>query len=224
MHCLAQNHGVWVAVVAITHQLTRARGKKLKKEFERSFEPFFNSEASTADVICVSSRSFRVEKGLKAMGPFYLRPLPRRHRTASSFCSVEDEGLLHDVEELTGLRGRNSDLASRALRPRGLDGLEGVSLLREAFEIWRPKPKGFLQMLQDSGSGPVIGCATASQWATPDLISSRSQWAMPDLNRKSQIPVTTAGPQPRAPDPSGHCRTSTASSRSQWALPDLNAR
>ena len=32
----------------------------------------------------------------------------------------------------------------------------------------------------------------------------------------------TAGPQPRAPDFSGHCRTSTATSRSQWALPDLN--
>ena len=37
-----------------------------------------------------------------------------------------------------------------------------------------------------------------------------------------QIPVGTAGPPPRAPDPSGHCRTSTASSRSQWALLDLN--
>jgi len=31
--------------------------------------------------------------------------------------------------------------------------------------------------------------------------------------------VVTAGPQPRLPDRSGHCRTSTAS---QWALPDLN--
>ena len=37
-----------------------------------------------------------------------------------------------------------------------------------------------------------------------------------------QIPVGAAGPPPRAPDPSGHCRTSTASCRSQWALPDLN--
>ena len=37
-----------------------------------------------------------------------------------------------------------------------------------------------------------------------------------------QIPVGTAGPPPRAPDPSGHCRTSTASCRSQWALADLN--
>ena len=37
-----------------------------------------------------------------------------------------------------------------------------------------------------------------------------------------QIPVGTAGPPPRAPDCSGHCRTSTASCRSQWALPDLN--
>ena len=31
-----------------------------------------------------------------------------------------------------------------------------------------------------------------------------------------------AGPQQRAPDPSGQRRTSTASSRSQWATPDLN--
>ena len=37
-----------------------------------------------------------------------------------------------------------------------------------------------------------------------------------------QIPVGTAGPPPRAQDPSGHCRTSTATSRLQWALPDLN--
>ena len=29
-------------------------------------------------------------------------------------------------------------------------------------------------------------------------------------------------PPPRSPDPSGHCRTSTATSRSQWALPDFN--
>ena len=38
-----------------------------------------------------------------------------------------------------------------------------------------------------------------------------------------QILVGRAGPPPRAPDPSGYCRTSTASSRSQWALPDLNS-
>ena len=46
--------------------------------------------------------------------------------------------------------------------------------------------------------------------------------ALPDLHRELQIPVGTAGPPPRAPDPSGHCRTSTATSRLQWALPDLN--
>ena len=34
--------------------------------------------------------------------------------------------------------------------------------------------------------------------------SSRSQWALPDLNRELQISVGTAGPQPRAPDLSGH--------------------
>ena len=43
-----------------------------------------------------------------------------------------------------------------------------------------------------------------------------------DLSCGLQIPVGTAGLQPRAPDLSGHYRTSTASSRSQWALPDLN--
>ena len=32
----------------------------------------------------------------------------------------------------------------------------------------------------------------------------------------------TARPQPRAPDLSGHCRTSTVSSRSQWTLPGLS--
>ena len=37
-----------------------------------------------------------------------------------------------------------------------------------------------------------------------------------------QIPVGTAGPPPRAPDPSGQSWTSTASSRSQWAQPDLH--
>ena len=52
--------------------------------------------------------------------------------------------------------------------------------------------------------------------------SSRSQWALPDLHRELQIPVGTAGPQPRLPGRSGHCRTSTATSRSHWPLPDLN--
>ena len=37
-----------------------------------------------------------------------------------------------------------------------------------------------------------------------------------------QISVATAGPQLRAPEISGHCRTPTASSRSQWPLPDFN--
>ena len=34
--------------------------------------------------------------------------------------------------------------------------------------------------------------------------------------------VGTAGPQPRVPDLSGHCWTSTTSASSQWALPGLN--
>ena len=52
--------------------------------------------------------------------------------------------------------------------------------------------------------------------------NSRSQWALLDLICELQMSVGTAGPQLRAPDLSGHCRTSTVSSRAQWALPDLN--
>eukprot|EP00435_Cladocopium_sp_Y103_P057959 s2413_g20.t1 len=42
------------------------------------------------------------------------------------------------------------------------------------------------------------------------------------MTHPSLFGVRTAGPQPRAADRSGHCRTSSASSRSQWPLPDLN--
>eukprot|EP00435_Cladocopium_sp_Y103_P048020 s494_g14.t1 len=48
-----------------------------------------------------------------------------------------------------------------------------------------------------------------------------SQWALPGFIWQLQIAVGTAGPHPPAPDPSGHCRTSSASSRTQWAVPDL---
>ena len=46
--------------------------------------------------------------------------------------------------------------------------------------------------------------------------------ALRDFNGKRQSSVGTAGPQRRAPELSGHCRTSTARARSQWALRDLN--
>ena len=42
-----------------------------------------------------------------------------------------------------------------------------------------------------------------------------------DLNCGLQISVGSAGPQPRAPKPSGHCRTPTVSTRAQWALQDV---
>ena len=71
-----------------------------------------------------------------------------------------------------------------------------------------------LTELFSSSSSASSPAASSSQ--------SRSQWAQPDLHRELQIPVGTAGPQPRVADRSGHCRTSTATSRSQWALPDLN--
>eukprot|EP00435_Cladocopium_sp_Y103_P033451 s1232_g8.t1 len=46
--------------------------------------------------------------------------------------------------------------------------------------------------------------------------------ALPDSICQLQISVGTVGLHPRAPDPSGHCRTSIATARSQWALPDFN--
>ena len=61
---------------------------------------------------------------------------------------------------------------------------------------------------------------TYSDVLSGTYFNSRSQWAPPDLNYELQM--GTAGPQLRAPDLSGHCRTSVTSSRSQWALPDLN--
>ena len=59
--------------------------------------------------------------------------------------------------------------------------------------------------------------SAGSKWALTDwptwTASSRSQWAL------------HAGPQPRAPDLSAHCRTSTVSSGSQGLPdPDLNSR
>eukprot|EP00435_Cladocopium_sp_Y103_P013018 s4199_g3.t1 len=55
-----------------------------------------------------------------------------------------------------------------------------------------------------------------------DNTSSSRVTREPDFNRELQIPVGTAGLQLRAPDRSGHCRTSTGTARTQWALPDFN--
>eukprot|EP00435_Cladocopium_sp_Y103_P047493 s529_g14.t1 len=56
------------------------------------------------------------------------------------------------------------------------------------------------------------------------MYTDSSQWALPDFICQLQIPVGTAGLHLPAPDPSGHCRTSSASSRSQWALPDFTCQ
>ena len=56
------------------------------------------------------------------------------------------------------------------------------------------------------------------------FIRSRLGFPLPDLSGELQIAVGTAGPQPRAPDLSGHCWTSAASSTSQRALPASQLR
>ena len=72
-------------------------------------------------------------------------------------------------------------------------------------------------------SSPLLLISSSSSTA-----SSRSQWALPGLNCEFQSSVGTAGTtassratavgaagfQPRAPNLSGHCQTSTASARS----------
>ena len=111
-----------------------------------------------------------------------------------------------------------------------------------------------------SGHCRTSTASARSQWALPDLnrdlsghcrTSTASSKSLPGPNRERQISVGTAGPQPRAPDLSGycqtstycnqerqisagtagpqpqapdlsgHCQTSTKSARSQWA-PDLS--
>eukprot|EP00435_Cladocopium_sp_Y103_P056676 s118_g19.t1 len=81
----------------------------------------------------------------------------------------------------------------------------------------------------------VAGCAAKEEGEDRDLGEGRVQtdkilqgatnytnYASFRSYAMARIPVGTAGPQRRAPDPSGQRRTSTASSRSQWAPPDLN--
>ena len=74
--------------------------------------------------------------------------------------------------------------------------------------------------LSELFSSSSASASSSSSSSSASSSQSRSQWAQPDLHRELQIPVGTAGPQPRVADRSGHCRTSTATSRSQWALPD----
>ena len=78
--------------------------------------------------------------------------------------------------------------------------------------------------LSSSSHYDPICCSPPARWGLLDFI--RAVLLLRLLTRclllAVQIPVGTAGPPPRAPDPSVHCRTSTASCRSQWALPDLN--
>ena len=77
---------------------------------------------------------------------------------------------------------------------------------------------------------PFVSCSSRPKWALLNLnckllisLGTAPQWALPDLNCKLHISVGTAGHQLRAPDFSGHCRTSAASTF-QWAVPDLNRK
>ena len=88
---------------------------------------------------------------------------------------------------------------------------------------WQTK-RGFLN-LQESTMGFFPACRVRFSrfyHRLSRLLFSSSALLLFVLNRELQRSVGTAGPQPRASDLSGHCRTSTASARFQWALLDLN--
>eukprot|EP00435_Cladocopium_sp_Y103_P059271 s181_g21.t1 len=98
-----------------------------------------------------------------------------------------------------------------------------VSTWPEANEVSRLLTATLLVSQLDHVSGSPAASARQAELKRGNRTMDRragSQWALPDLNCERQIAVGTAGPQLRAPDRSGHCRTSTASPRFQWALPD----
>eukprot|EP00435_Cladocopium_sp_Y103_P013003 s3147_g3.t1 len=82
--------------------------------------------------------------------------------------------------------------------------------LRRELRFSRLQPSGLLCVAVARLLFGVLGAA-----------ASISQQALPDLICQLQSSVGTAGLHPRAPDPSGRCRTSSATARSQWALPDF---
>ena len=102
------------------------------------------------------------------------------------------------------------------------------------YQRWFLLPSSFFLLPPSPPAASDRATASARYWwaLQTSTGSSRSQWALPGLNHELQISVGTAGPhrerqisvgtagsQPRAPDLSGHCRTSTAISRSQCAGP-----
>ena len=77
-----------------------------------------------------------------------------------------------------------------------------------------------------------INCSPPARWRSLDFIKGirgASRLPLPSAFRlyfhlrllNCEL-VGAAGPQPRGPDLSGHCRTPTTRARSQWALPGPN--
>ena len=88
------------------------------------------------------------------------------------------------------------------------------------ISLTRPSSLDFSRVASASFSSFSFG----SLGLSPELLA-----ALPDLNRERQTSVGAAGPQLRAPDLSGHCRTSARRARAQWGTagpqlqePDLN--
>eukprot|EP00435_Cladocopium_sp_Y103_P050009 s88_g15.t1 len=76
-------------------------------------------------------------------------------------------------------------------------------LLRSVASIYCICAQSFAGFSPPARSGSLDFIRVASPARLRPLLAS---WALPDLNREPQIPVRTGGPQPRAPDYSGHCR------------------
>eukprot|EP00435_Cladocopium_sp_Y103_P010231 s2092_g2.t1 len=90
----------------------------------------------------------------------------------------------------------------------------------------------------DTGNGMMIPCFQNARCQAGDLDANPAARKVVQVektrvenfgpllgrSRERQIAMGTAELQPRAPDRSGHCRTSAASARSQWALLDLSCK
>lgn len=73
--------------------------------------------------------------------------LNKKPSTKCPWLEIDEIEVRHDNETL--------QTAIRTWRfcATGVDGLEEISLLRDAFEIWRPQKKGLWKMLQDLVEG-----------------------------------------------------------------------
>ena len=163
------------------------------------------------------------------------------HRQERRSGAGETPGFQGDVHHFWTAKWPEND--RRWQSPHLEDVWPGRGQFAELFKVhpatltwrgWRPGTPGRgggLREIWEVKHVETLFCSPPARWGLLDFIRAvllllRLRILLLHLLRllllAVQIPVGTDGPPPRAQDPSGHCRTSTATSRLQWALPDLN--